>query len=151
MIVRKFLPEDARRCCEIINACVVVMDGLNEAARAFLLAKNTSDVLTAELTPLDAVVGVENEIVIGVGALDVTAGEIKRVYVDPAQQSQGTGGLIMQTLEARAKALNVSTIRVQASPNAVKFYEGCGYRATGTDSLSVDTALFEYVNMTKTL
>jgi len=77
--VRRFAPDDAAACCAVINAAAPTMDGLNAAARRFILEKNTPDRLGQELDRLYTVVYVQAGTIVGLGALDEA--EIKRVYV----------------------------------------------------------------------
>ena len=45
--VRLYTSDDASACCDVINAAIVAMDGLNDAARRFVRMKNRASALDA--------------------------------------------------------------------------------------------------------
>jgi putative acetyltransferase len=55
--------------------------------------------------------------------------ELRALYVHPAIGHRGVGGQILEALEARAVALGISRLRLNASLNAEVFYRTNGYRA----------------------
>jgi putative acetyltransferase len=52
-------------------------------------------------------------------------------FVDPDHQRHGLGTLLLDALEAEAKAAGLGELRVDASLTGVGFYERLGYRRTG--------------------
>lgn len=138
-------------CCEIINRCIPLMDGLNDAAREFLLTKNTPASLIADLQATFALVCFDGQTALGLGALHRANCEIKRVYVDPLQHHHGVGRSIMQRLEEEAAASGTKTISVQASLNAVSFYERLGYQHIRPETITISDSVFEVIYMTKPL
>lgn len=80
--------------------------------------------------------------VVGFGNLNPEACEVEAVYVAPAAAGRGVGLELLRTLEARARELGLKRLRVDASLNAVGFYERAGYvlQSTGAHRLwnSVD-------------
>lgn len=76
--VRPYETSDAARFCEIINACVCEMHGLNEAARDLIRAKNTPEILDSELSAAYTLVAQTEYDIASVGCL--AGSEIKRVY-----------------------------------------------------------------------
>lgn len=148
--MRRYESSDARRCCDVINDAIVVMDGLNEAARAHIRTNNVPERLGPDLEQWIAMVVESDEgRVVGLGALDDD--EIKRVYVDPAAQRHGAARALMSALEAIAQSHGLSRIRLDASPSSVGFYESLGYLAGRADGLEIGGASFRFVHMTKDL
>ena len=76
--------------------------------------------------------------VVGFGSLDAEACEVDAVYIAPAAAGRGIGMKLLRAVEARARELGLKSLRVDASLNAVGFYERAGYelQATGTHRLA---------------
>jgi ribosomal protein S18 acetylase RimI-like enzyme len=147
--VRRYAPADATACCELINAAVADMDGLNDAARAFVRAKNTPEELHRELRSWYTLVVERDGRCVAIGALD--AASIKRVYVDPYCQGAGVGEILMQALENEAQRRGHRRVSLEASPSSVPFYERRGYVVLGDERLVIGAAVFEYTAMQLTL
>lgn len=147
--VRRYRPTDAAACCVVINAATQEMDGLNEAARQFIVAKNVPTILDAELRPLFTLVVEASGRLLGVGALD--GAEIRRVYVHPEGQHQGVGETLMDALEAEARRLGIVDIHLESSPAAVPFYERRGFVAGPEVRDVVGRAEFRYVPMCRSV
>lgn len=65
---------------------------------------------------------------------DVAYGEIKRVFVDPAQRSNGLASAMMQKLEAYLVGEEIMTSRLEAGPlqpEALRLYQKLGYVERG--------------------
>ena len=73
-----------------------------------------------------AVVAIVEGRLVGTGTL--LNGEIKRVFVDPAEQGRGHGGSIMRVLIAQAKAEGLRTVTLDASTVSRAIYEHLGFR-----------------------
>lgn len=71
----------------------------------------------------------EGGAVIGFGTLDYRQNEIEAVYVSPDAVRRGVGSAILRRLEERARALGLKSLKLDASLNAVPFYESAGYEA----------------------
>jgi putative acetyltransferase len=78
--------------------------------------------------------------------LDVAAGEIRRMYVDPRWRRSGVGSRLLQALETAARDLGYETLRLETGirqPAAIRLYENAGFHrierfgAHGSDPLSV--------------
>jgi N-acetylglutamate synthase-like GNAT family acetyltransferase len=65
--------------------------------------------------------------VVGFGALNVGSGEVEAVYVGPEAVGRGVGMKLLRKVEERARAAGLKGLRVDASLNAVGFYERAGY------------------------
>jgi GNAT superfamily N-acetyltransferase len=147
--VRRYRSADAAACCSAINAAIQEMDGLNDAARRFIAAKNVPAILDAELAPLFSIVAEAGERILGLGALD--GDEIRRVYVHPTGQHQGVGDALMDGLESEAIRRGLAELALEASPSSVGFYERRGYVARPCVRDTVHGAEFTYVPMRKSL
>jgi len=140
LTVRRFEPEDAAVCCEIINTAIVTMDGLNAPARALVVSKNVPEQLRGELMRGFALVAVGPDGPEAVGMLD--GGEIARLYVDPKCQRHGAGALLVRALEVEARRRGLGSVELHASPSSVStsrsgFERSLRRRAaTGTPSSS---------------
>jgi putative acetyltransferase len=76
----------------------------------------------------DVLVAEEGERIAGFAALDATAGEVTAVYVDPAAWRHGIGRGLLDAVETIARLRGVAPARLDASLNAVAFYEAMGWR-----------------------
>lgn len=92
---------------------------------------------------------------IGCGAvrkLDPATAEIKRMFVVPERRGQGVGGLILEALEAEARALGVTRLVLETGirqPDAIALYGRRGFTRIPPFGEYVDSALS--VCMGKTL
>jgi putative acetyltransferase len=69
----------------------------------------------------------EDDIIVGFGVLNQESAEVEAVYVSPRAGRRGIGLEILRKLEERARALELPMLRLNASLNAVPFYEKAGY------------------------
>jgi N-acetylglutamate synthase-like GNAT family acetyltransferase len=102
------------------------MDGLNDAARQFVIVSNVPGILGPALTSYFTLVCETQEGVVGVGALD--GSEIKRLYVAPPTQSRGVGKALLERLEDEALTRGLAVLWLEASPSSVAFYEAAGFQ-----------------------
>lgn len=66
----------------------------------------------------------------GVGRLDETTGELRRMYVVPAHRGKGLGRRILEALEDAARELGYTTMRLETgneAPEAIGLYTSSGY------------------------
>ena len=147
--LRCFQEGDAQACCNLINANVPAMAGLNEAARAFIVAKNVPSILAAELAGFKTLVAISAHGIVGVGALD--GPEVKRVHVHPAAHRRGIGKLIMHELEALARREGMAHLQLSASLSSVSFYSAIGFHFVESVTLVIGDATFQNVAMAKNL
>lgn len=68
---------------------------------------------------------------VGFGSLNAEACEVDAVYVAPAAAGRGVGMKLLGAVEERARELGLKRLRVDASLNAVGFYERAGYVLQG--------------------
>jgi GNAT superfamily N-acetyltransferase len=65
--------------------------------------------------------------IVGFGEVDLAKGEVKAVYVCPTRGRRGIGRHLLRTLEEVARQQGLAELQLDASLNAVPFYEGAGY------------------------
>jgi GNAT superfamily N-acetyltransferase len=69
--------------------------------------------------------------VVGFAQLDVEAGEVRMLYVEPGWAGKGVGRQLLDELERTAREHGVERLGLRASLNAVPFYARCGWREVG--------------------
>lgn len=74
-----------------------------------------------------ALIAEDDGCMLGFAALDVAAGEIDAVFVDPAAGGRGIGAALLRTIEQMALAGRCGSLHLSASLNAVPFYEVAGF------------------------
>lgn len=85
----------------------------------------------------DFLVGLAGEELVGMGGLlrrSAEEAEVKRMRVHPAFQRRGLGGLILEELEARARALDYRALLLDTTSKQIaaqRLYESAGYEETG--------------------
>lgn len=77
----------------------------------------------------DFFVAEEDDVIVGFGELGPAAGAIQGLYVSSDVKGRGVGWKLLCTLEERAHAYGLKSLRLTASLNAVAFYERAGFRA----------------------
>jgi GNAT superfamily N-acetyltransferase len=148
-IIRPYLETDASVCADVINLASEHEDGMNDAARSFLRAKNTPSGIHRELGAAYTLVAEEDGQVCGVGCLG--AEEIKRLYVLPTVQRRGIGRALVAGLEEQARRRGLAVLRLGAAPASVGFYLGLGFIDDGPAELVRGDAIFHYFHMHKEL
>ena len=76
----------------------------------------------------DFFVAEEDGVVVGFGELGWEAGAIQGLYVSPDVAGRGVGRKLLRTLEERARAYGLKSLRLTSSLNAVPFYERAGFK-----------------------
>ncbi len=71
----------------------------------------------------------EDGIIMGFGVLNRESAEVEAVYVSPQVGRRGIGLEVLRALEERASTLGLRELRLNASLNAVPFYEKAGFVA----------------------
>jgi putative acetyltransferase len=87
---------------------------------------------------------VESEIA-GFAEASFETPELDKLYVRPAYQRRGVAGALLDAIERRVRERGVKSLSVEASLNAVPFYEQAGFRCVGTHekTVTVDTESVE--------
>ena len=71
----------------------------------------------------------DDGVILGFGVLNQESAEVEAVYVSPEAGRRGIGLEVLRKLEERARDLGIWELRLNASLNAVRFYEKAGYVA----------------------
>jgi putative acetyltransferase len=69
----------------------------------------------------------EDGAVVGFAELGQDSGEVQGLYVSPDVGGRGVGRELLRTLEERARAFGLASLRLTSSLNAVTFYERAGF------------------------
>jgi N-acetylglutamate synthase-like GNAT family acetyltransferase len=94
----------------------------------------------------------EGGAIVGFGVLNRESAEIEAVYVSPGAGRRGIGLEILRKLEERARANGIGELRLNASLNAVPFYERAGYVAQERSKYRLATGVeIACVPMTKAM
>lgn len=95
-------------------------------------------------------IGESDGVLVAMGALRRTSSEraeIKRMRVHPDYQGRGFGQIILDELEARARAMGYKTLHLDTSVMQIpaqKLYEKNGYREVGRDNYQgLEVILYE--------
>lgn len=81
--------------------------------------------------------------VIGLSILNPEAGEIHALYIHPEHIRRGVGSALLRETEAEARSGGLSRLSLNATLNAVTFYEARGFASLGeaTNTLRVGVDL----------
>lgn len=82
-----------------------------------------------------------SEGVVAFGVLGCLSGELHALYVHPRWAGHGIGSRLMAAIEARALERGLSAITLNATVNAVSFYEAQGYTSLGPNTYSLPGGL----------
>lgn len=152
ILVRGFRLADLENVKELINKTIdVCYKGYycNEVMEYFDMYNWDGNILKVARDGYIVVVEKQGKI-IGTGS--VVGDVISRVFVDPGQQRQGLGKMIMSELERQAATNGVKVARLRALANARRFYESSGYVTVDKGLVKVDNGrCLEYYQMEKGL
>jgi putative acetyltransferase len=94
----------------------------------------------------------EGDDIVAFGALDVTAADIRALYVAPEFIGRGIGSRVLEALESEARHLAIPRLSVSATLNSVGFYSARGYSSIGAaDNVLPQGISLPCVNLEKTL
>jgi GNAT superfamily N-acetyltransferase len=74
-------------------------------------------------------VATKDEVIVGFGVLNPETRQIEAVYASPETRGQGVGLKLLQKLEEQGRGLGFEALHLNASLNAVGFYQRAGYLA----------------------
>lgn len=66
---------------------------------------------------------------VGYAVLDPLTGEVEAAFVDPLEQGRGIGRVLLDAIEAHARAGGIERLFLSASLNALPFYQRAGFIA----------------------
>ncbi len=104
------------------------------------------------LTDRILIVCCDGKDVVGFGQLDPAESYVDALYVHPNYTRKGIGTKLLHYLEEVAISLRKSDIKINASINAIRFYEKCGFEQQGTFFITCkDHTRFETIKFSKQL
>jgi N-acetylglutamate synthase-like GNAT family acetyltransferase len=86
-------------------------------------------------------VATSGEQIVAFGVLNPETGEIEALYTSPTVRGSGAGMKLIQSLEQKAQELGLSALSLNASLNAVGFYEIAGFMAQPESTYRLATGL----------
>ena len=102
------------------------------------------------LTDRILIVCCEGKNIVGFGQFDPAESFIDAIFVHPEHTGKGIGTKIINYLDDVAQSLKKSEVKINASINAISFYEKCGFEQQGTFFIICkDGTRFETVKFTK--
>jgi N-acetylglutamate synthase-like GNAT family acetyltransferase len=119
-------------CSSIADLHVAAVNGIRttlytpEELHAWAVPKNPErydDIIRTK----EFLIAEEDGVILGFGVLDQERAEIEALYVSPEAGRRGIGLLLLRRLEERACDLGLRVLRLNASLNAVPFYEKAGF------------------------
>ena len=104
------------------------------------------------LTDRILIVCCDGKEIVGFGQYDPAESFIDAIYVHPQHIGKGVGSSIMRYLEQIAHTLRKPDLSINASINATRFIEKCGYQQQGTFFINCKNGKrFETIKFTKLL
>ena len=94
---------------------------------AKLVARHTVGDVSAMIDAREVFSATEREVIVGTIALE--GDQLRGLFVEPARQGAGIGGLLVAHLEEHAAALGLEALWLQSSVTALNFYARRGYEA----------------------
>jgi len=132
------LPADAPMLAEIMHESVMEMTGddynaeQQEAWAAVAQERDTAEKLVKQLTLIATLGGSP------VGFISLAgADRIDMLYVHPAAAGQGAGALLLNAIEKLAGARGAKALTVEASDNALPFFQKHGFSGEQRNSVSL--------------
>jgi putative acetyltransferase len=129
--IRRARQEDCHSICSVHAAAV---SGIRtalytpEEIQAWAVPKKPAS-YEESIRSKEFFVAEDGEAIVGFGVLNRELAEVEAVYVSPGAGRRGIGLKVLRKLEERANTLGLSVLRLNASLNAVPFYEKAGYVA----------------------
>ena len=110
----------------VAQACVGHYDA---DVLALWLAAAPAPAMAEHIARGGGLVAMAHGAILGYAVLDVREGEVDAVFVDPVLHGRGVGRLLLEALEAAARATGHARLFLSASLNAVPFYQRAGFVA----------------------
>lgn len=129
--IRKARPEDCRSIASVHSAAVKAIRTTlytPEEIRAWAIPKDPAK-YEESIRAKEFFVVEEGEVIVAFGILDPENAEVEAVYVSPKAERRGIGLEILEKLEEAARDLGLDLLHLNASLNAVPFYQKAGYVA----------------------
>ena len=148
-MIREFQEEDAQACSALVRACILRDPDIPPGTLKRLLQEETTQLMCKRATLFYLAVCERDEVIAGVGGLDLN--EIRLLYVDPGHQRQGVGRALLEHLERMVPPALFADIFLYATPSAETFYRACGYESRGDHTFDLDGKPLPTIFMVKAL
>ena len=136
--IRIAVPEDAAAACAVLRrsiteCCVQDHGDKPEVLQAWLGNKTPDNVAGWFTTPSNfALVAERDGVIVGVSLL-TQAGKLSLCYLLPEALHQGMGKAMLHAVEARARAWEISILKLHSTASARDFYARNGYIQAGKE------------------
>jgi GNAT superfamily N-acetyltransferase len=134
MRIREASIDDAEEACLVLKRSIAELCLLDHHGdRTILdswLANKTPHNIRRWIRESNVFVATGDAQIVGVGAID-NSGEITLNYVSPDARFRGVSKALIARLEARALELGLSTVTLESTATARRFYISAGYRQAG--------------------
>ena len=86
-------------------------------------------------------VATKQDVVCGFGSIDINKSLLASLFIHPDYAGTGVGALLLHALEEAAVAQGLSSLSIESSLNALRFYEKHGYETQKTGKTRFSTGL----------
>lgn len=126
--IKRATPDDAERAFEIRREAIRGQCiGAYSAEQMALWTRGHASDGYSVLMEKQFYMGWLNDEPVATGMLDLADGEIGALFVLPAYMGQGLGKAMLAHLEGVARQQAIEQVVLDATLNAVSFYNACGY------------------------
>jgi putative acetyltransferase len=155
--IRHGQEEDIKEISEVHVASVQGIEGIVYSEKELTVWEAGASSTTYSINDSETVllVAEANNEIVGFAEASFEEAELYKLYVDPAYQNQGIATTLSDKIDTQLYSDEIELLYVEASVNAVPFYENVGYEQIGThqkaitvDGLSIE---MEMVDMEKEL
>jgi putative acetyltransferase len=128
IVIREASPEDVAAVSALVQRTVRLSNGRDYSAQAIdlIVANFAPDKVSQRMAERDVFVCQMGDRIVGTIALG--GDRLRSLFVDPGLQQAGIGARLVAHLEAHARKVGVSELRLSSSLTARGFYERLGYR-----------------------
>ncbi len=129
--IRKAVATDAAFICQVHMASIraLVQTHYTGAQVEAWCGRRSSASYIAPICSKVVLVAIDGGTICGFAQLDPLHAAIEAIYVAPSAIRQGIGLSLLAQLETSARTLGITELSLDASLNAVSFYERAGYSA----------------------
>jgi GNAT superfamily N-acetyltransferase len=141
--IRRALQEDCQTIASVHSAAVTGIRSdfyTPEEIQAWAVPKKPES-YEEYIRSREFFVAEDGDIIVGFGVLNQESAVVEAVYVSPGAGRRGIGLEILRKLEERARALGLGVLSLNASLNAVPFYERAGYVAQERSKYRLSTGV----------
>ena len=154
LCLRRARFEDVPAILRLIDAAVEhgCREHYTPAQRRAVFLTYAESLFIDVIQPYDTILAERERRPLGVAQLDPAMGRLRALFVAPALQGQGLGGVLLTAVERLARAHGVREIDGAMSLNAVPFYRRAGFQPRRSpEHLVRGGVIVPVVNMKKTL